>query len=75
MPGTRPKLLHTAMAMMMATGIDSVQQHAMDAMDAQLQYRLQNAHKSIRSGKPSRAAHYKRLAKKRRIQRARSAKK
>lgn len=75
MPGNRPKLLHLAMALcagLIANGTSESQQYA---MGQQLKYQLANAHKNIRSGKPTRAAHYKRLAKKRRIQRARSAKK
>lgn len=39
-----------------------------------LKYQLDNAYRSAGAGKPSRAAHYKRLAKKRANMRARSAK-
>lgn len=71
MPGTRPKLLHLAVAMMSATGLNQHEQHM---MGQQLKFQLDNAYKNIRGGKPSRAAHYKRLAKKRANLRARSKK-
>lgn len=71
MPGNRPKLLHLAVAMMCATGLN---QHEQRMMGHQLKYQLDNAHKNIRGGKPSRAAHYKRQAKKRANIRVRSKK-
>ena len=72
MPGTRPKLLHLAVAMMCDTGLNQHEQHM---MGQQLKFQLDNAHKNIRDSKPSRAAHYKRQAKKRANIRARSGKK
>lgn len=68
MPGTRPKLLHLAVALMATMGIQQQEQ------GHQLMLKLQNHFRVAGGSKPSRAAHYKRLAKKRAIARARSKK-
>lgn len=81
MPGTRPKLLHIAFAMMAGYQRDGVTP-AQDYKEAnilaqagqELKYYLDNAWRRASGNKPSRAAHYKRLAKKRANIRARSRK-
>lgn len=71
MAGTRPKLMHLAVALMAATGIGASQQYNQGVA---LQMQLENHFRGADRGKPSRAAHYKRLAKKRANIRARSKK-
>lgn len=81
MPGTRPRLLHLAINLKQGLShTGEVPSNPKDAMNfaqlgVQLQYWLDSAYRRCGGDKPSRAAHYKRQAKKRRIQRARSAKK
>lgn len=80
MPGTRPKLLH--LAINLKQGFDhegnipstGKEAHIFAQMGMELQYYLDNAYRRAGGHKPTRAAHYKRLAKKRRIQRAREKK-
>lgn len=77
MPGTRPKLMHFAVALMAGLAAHPLAQSSAEsnAYGSALRYQLENHYRSnISKGKPSRAAHYKRLAKKRANLRARSKK-
>lgn len=79
MPGTRPKLLHLAFALMSELPHPDMPQMSKTdsySFGAVLRYQLDNHYRrsDISKGKPSRAAHYKRLAKKRANTRARSKK-
>ena len=75
MPGTRPKLLHLAFALMSGGIHPQMSETDSYNLGASLRYQLDNHYRSdISKGKPSRAAHYKRLAKKRANMRARSKK-
>ena len=81
MPGNRPKLLHVAMALMAGNARDGSQAQDFEQakmftnMGYELKYYLDNAWRRAGGHGASRAAHYKRLAKKRANLRARSAKK
>lgn len=78
MPGTRPKLLHIALALMRSSQAvkprDNKDQPTDYAVGKGLKYYLDNAYRRAGLNKPSRAAHYKRLAKKRKNIRARGKK-
>ena len=77
MPGTRPKLMKLAVALMAGLATHPLAQSNAEsaAYGNALRYQLENHYRSnISRGKPSRAAHYKRLAKKRANIRARSKK-
>lgn len=80
MPGTRPKLLHLAMNLKQGFNFEgelpgtAKEVHIFTQMGHELQYYLDTAYRRAGGHKPSRAAHYKRLAKKRANLRARSKK-
>ncbi len=67
MPGVRPKLMFLAASLIAGGAATAKQGYA-------LKYQLENAYRVADRGKPSRVAHYKRLAKKRANIRARSKK-
>lgn len=77
MPGTRPKLLHIALGLMLAP-MPNIRKDENTPTDYDvgrgLKYYLDNAYRRTSNSKPSRAAHYKRLAKKRKNIRARGKK-
>lgn len=78
MPGTRPKLNILAHALLagLAHHPAASEAHSNADIGMAIRYQLANHYRTgIGRGKPSRAAHYKRLAKKRANARARSAKK
>ena len=79
MPSGRPHLLKLAIALMSTVPVAGGPQGRENGMSQQdigraLKWQLDNAYRNAGRGKPTRAAHYKRLAKRRRNMRARSKK-